>query len=212
MQETNPIQNAILELKKEFHVERNNPNNLVAVQNRLEQQFQQNTKEYGVRENFGKIRQFFHEGKDRKLEKFYAQADMFDPRFQDLEDPRKNYQGRPADQFVKYKDNRKWMKHRNFGDKDFREQDQRDFIKDIFIAIDEDGSGTMDQDELIKALLSLGLSQDIQFAKKIVNVLKENKRQLCEKKLPKYGPAQGDDDSHSCSSNEDLEFTFKDFL
>lgn len=43
--------------------------------------------------------------------------------------------------------------------KDF--QEQRNFIRDIFIAIDEDGSGTMEMDELIKALLSLCLSQDI---------------------------------------------------
>jgi Ca2+-binding EF-hand superfamily protein len=48
-------------------------------------------------------------------------------------------------------------------------------MKDIFIAIDEDGSGTMDQDELIKALLSLGLSQDITFAKRILSIFKDNK-------------------------------------
>ena len=48
-------------------------------------------------------------------------------------------------------------------------------MKDIFISLDEDQSGTMDQDELVKALLSLGLSQDIVFAKRIVNILKENK-------------------------------------
>ena len=64
-------------------------------------------------------------------------------------------------------------------------------MKDIFISLDEDQSGTMDQDELVKALLSLGLSQDIVFAKRIVNILKENKLK------------QGKTDY--------LEYTFRDF-
>ena len=57
----------------------------------------------------------------------------------------------------------------------FKAIDQRELMKEIFISLDEDQSGTMDQDELVKALLSLGLSQDIVFAKRIVNILKENK-------------------------------------
>ena len=52
--------------------------------------------------------------------------------------------------------------------------EQRGLIKDIFVAIDEDGSGTMEIDELIKALLSLQLSQDIDFAKQIVYLFEEN--------------------------------------
>jgi Ca2+-binding EF-hand superfamily protein len=64
-------------------------------------------------------------------------------------------------------------------------------MKDIFISLDEDESGTMDQDELVKALLSLGLSQDIVFAKRIVNILKENKLKQ--------------------NKSNYLEYTFKDF-
>ena len=78
-------------------------------------------------------------------------------------------------------------------------------MKDIFIAIDEDGSGTMDQDELIKALLSLGLSQDITFAKRILTIFKDNKIKQ-QQKLVKKGFLHPDD------IKIDLEFTFKDFI
>jgi len=45
----------------------------------------------------------------------------------------------------------------------------------------------MDEDELIKALLSLCLSQNVKFAKRIINILKDNKRSLDEKKISSYG-------------------------
>lgn len=78
-------------------------------------------------------------------------------------------------------------------------------MKDIFIAIDEDGSGTMDQDELIKALLSLGLSQDINFAKRILTIFKDNKIRQ-QHKLVQKGLLHKDDIKIS------LEFTFRDFI
>jgi len=56
------------------------------------------------------------------------------------------------------------------------EMNQKQFIKDIFVAIDEDGNGTMELDELIKGLLSLNLSQDIDFAKQIINLFEEHKQ------------------------------------
>ena len=57
------------------------------------------------------------------------------------------------------------MHKRNLGMHYEEELKQKQFIKDIFIAMDEDGNGTMELDELIKGLLSLNLSQDIDFAK-----------------------------------------------
>ena len=51
---------------------------------------------------------------------------------------------------------------------------KRNFVKEVFVAIDEDGSGTMDQDELIKALLGLGLSNDFYFSKRVIKVFSEN--------------------------------------
>ena len=117
-----------------------------------------------MREKFKKIRGYFEDAKEQKLEKFYLQADMFDPRFQELEDPFQKYDGKPAAQHIKDVSNLDWMNKRSLGDKNQQERAQKDFIKDIFVAIDEDGSGTMDENELVKALLSLGLSQDLNFA------------------------------------------------
>jgi len=50
---------------------------------------------------------------------------------------------------------------------------ERDFLKEIFIAIDEDGSGSMDTDELVKALLCMGLSNDLYFSKRVIKVFSE---------------------------------------
>lgn len=66
------------------------------------------------------------------------------------------------------------MAERNLGKQLINIQERKNFIKDIFKALDEDGSGALDQDELIKSLISLGLSQDIRFAQRIVGIFKEN--------------------------------------
>lgn len=52
----------------------------------------------------------------------------------------------------------KWLKKHNLGQHYNHVKKQKDFIHKVFEAIDEDGSGTMDQEELIKALLCMGLS------------------------------------------------------
>ena len=55
----------------------------------------------------------------------------------------------------------------------------------MFIAIDEDGNGTMEVDELIKALLSLCLVQDIVFAKQIIYLFEENLMVKESSRIPK---------------------------
>ena len=87
-----------------------------------------------------------------------------------------------AGNFVKQSDVNMWMNKRKMGDAKQKKLEQNWLIRDIFIALDEDGSGTMDQDELIKAMLSLGLSQDIDFAKRIITVFRDNKMIALEKK------------------------------
>ena len=67
------------------------------------------------------------------------------------------------------------MEKRDLGLKVEAETKEKEFIKDIFFALDEDGSGTMELDELIKGLLSLSLSQDIDFAKQIIYLFEETK-------------------------------------
>jgi Ca2+-binding EF-hand superfamily protein len=42
-----------------------------------------------------------------------------------------------------------------------------EFAKDIFISWDENGDGTMDENEIIKPLVSLGLAPDSRFARRI---------------------------------------------
>jgi len=67
------------------------------------------------------------------------------------------------------------MQKRKLGDHYKEELAQKEFIKDIFVAMDEDGSSTMELDELIKGLLSLNLSQDIDFAKQVIVLFEDNK-------------------------------------
>jgi len=47
---------------------------------------------------------------------------MFDPRFDDLEDPFKCFEGQSAAHFVKDKDNKQWLKKRRLGGKNFQEK------------------------------------------------------------------------------------------
>ena len=99
---------------------------------------------------------------------------MFDPRIEALESAFRSYKGQPAIKYITHLSNFAWMESRNLVTKLKADLKQRDFIKDIFIAVDEDGSGTLEVDELIKALLSLCLSQDITFAKQIIYLFEES--------------------------------------
>lgn len=88
---------------------------------------------------------------------------------------------------------------------------QRNFIRDIFMAIDEDGSGTMEMDELIKALLSLCLSQDIQFAKEIISLFEENMIVKQQTKLTEYR-LMGVTQAKSKYQQDQIQYSFKDFV
>jgi len=83
---------------------------------------------------------------------------MFDPRLESLENTYKYYEGKPASSFIAAKDQQDWMEQRKMAEGHNENKRQRNLIRDIFVAIDEDGNGTMEIDELIKALLSLCLS------------------------------------------------------
>ena len=86
-----------------------------------------------------------------------------------------------AQKFLNQQDMVHWMKKHGLGTDMKAKDDLRMFVKEIFEAIDLDGSGTMDQEELIKALLCMGLSQNIQFAKRIIKVFRENQEKAQEK-------------------------------
>jgi hypothetical protein len=88
---------------------------------------------------------------------------------------------------------------------------QRSLIRDIFVAIDEDGSGTLEVDELIKALLSLCLSQDITFAKQIIYLFEEQYILRESKEDPKCR-IQGERIFRSREERGEPSYSYKDFL
>ena len=50
-----------------------------------------------------------------------------------------------------------------------------EFAKNLFVSWDDDGSGMLEPDEIIKPMIGLGLSTDHHFAKKIIQAL-DNKQ------------------------------------
>jgi hypothetical protein len=136
-----------------------------------------NREGYGPREKYESLGKHFKEGReDQDLKRYYLEADMFDPRLENLKETFKLYEGVSAAKYLASNENQHWMHTRKKDEEHQIRRQQRNLIKDIFIAIDEDGNGTMEVDELIKALLSLCLVQDIAFAKQIINLFEEGNR------------------------------------
>lgn len=104
------------------------------------------------------------------------------------------------------------MQKRDLGLKVEAETKEKEFIKDIFFALDEDGSGTMELDELIKGLLSLSLSQDIDFAKQIIYLFEETKEVKEAKKDHRHRLYKESTKNTHQDHGQELCYTFKDFL
>jgi hypothetical protein len=102
------------------------------------------------------------------------------------------------------------MSKRKLGMHHADEVHQKQFIKDIFVAIDADGNGTMELDELIKGLLSLNLSQDIDFAKQIINLFEEHKQVEYSKKDHRHRLYK--EKVTAVSDRGQFKYSFKDFL
>lgn len=73
----------------------------------------------------------------------------------------------------------------------FKQREIKGLLNEVFTAIDEDGSGALDTEELIKALLCMGLSKDVDFAKRIIKVFKEN-QQKEQTRIRKIKESKGD--------------------
>lgn len=210
-QDVNHLQHAILEVRNEFVVQQQNATGKEAVQARLAKSLEASRSTFGPRNNFKGVKEYFKGALEKQhIEKFYLQANMFDPRLESLTE-NKVYQGEKAPHFLAHKDQRTWMEAHKLGVKHQEEQRQKDFIKDIFIAIDEDGNGTMEMDELIKALLSLCLSQDIRFAKQILYLFEENMVLQQSKRDPRFR-LLGEKVAKTRSEREGLKYSFRDFL
>lgn len=136
---------------------------------------------------------------------------MFDERLVSLDETFKYYEGMPASRFINEKNYFHWMEKHKMADQIKVKRQQRDLIRDIFVAIDEDGSGTMEIDELIKALLSLCLSQDIDFAKQIVYLFEENLILSESQKDPRMR-LLGERIVKSKEERGEISYSFQDFL
>lgn len=92
----------------------------------------------------------------------------------------------------------------------FKNREIKHLVNEVFTAIDEDGSGALDTEELIKALLCMGLSKDVDFAKRIIKVFKENQEKE-QTRIRKIKKANGDIIDPIPPNQEPL-FTLKDFI
>ena len=92
----------------------------------------------------------------------------------------------------------------------FKNREIKKLVNEVFTAIDEDGSGALDTEELIKALLCMGLSKDVDFAKRIIKVFKENQEKE-QARIRKIKEANGDILDPLLVNQEPL-FTLKDFI
>lgn len=57
------------------------------------------------------------------------------------------------------------------GETDTSNRKHLEFAKNLFISWDDDGSGNLEPEEIIKPLIGLGLSTDHNFGKKIIQAL-----------------------------------------
>lgn len=113
---------------------------------------------------------------DTQLEKFYINNHAYVFRLEEFKKASIFKLGMNASLLAEDVHSQHWMRKRGMGAKNMALRDRREFLQAIFEALDEDGSGTMDEDELVKALLSLGLSQSITFAQRVMTILKENQK------------------------------------
>ena len=80
-----------------------------------------------------------------------------------------------ADSFLRKENTRKWVQARKANkDQDEEETATRknlQFAKDLFISWDNDNDGKINESDIIRPLISLGLAPDSSFAKKICQAL-----------------------------------------
>lgn len=85
------------------------------------------------------------------------------------------FHGKTATKYIIQRDSDHWLKKRRpLAAKDAEGVAGRrhiEFAKNLFISWDDDGSGVLEPQEIIKPLISLGLSSDHNFAKKILQAL-----------------------------------------
>jgi hypothetical protein len=80
------------------------------------------------------------------------------------------FQGKPPKKYIIAKETDHWVKKHRITSNEVDSQNRRhiEFAKNLFISWDDDGSGILEPQEIIKPLIGLGLSSDHHFAKKIL--------------------------------------------
>lgn len=90
--------------------------------------------------------------------------------------------GIPPKQYIRTFDSSKWMKKRKFNElRRERDQEHRladennrlnvEFAKNLFVSWDDDGSGVLEAQEIIKPLISLGLAPNSDFALRLLQAV-----------------------------------------
>lgn len=83
--------------------------------------------------------------------------------------------GQSASKYCRQTSINRWVNSKKNAQHGLNSNDENEeniqFAKDLFLSWDDDGSGTLEADEIIKPLISLGLASDAEFAKKIIEGL-----------------------------------------
>ena len=87
----------------------------------------------------------------------------------------KHIQGMSLENYLRTKNTKNYVEqHHAFKNRDGDAENQKKVVKfarDLFMSWDDDGSGVLEADEIVKPLVALGLSSDKGFALKILAAL-----------------------------------------
>jgi Ca2+-binding EF-hand superfamily protein len=128
---------------------------------------------------------------DRNLQKFHFVLNNDKLKALSKNYVQKTFKGMKASSLLKQLQLHHWIQSHGMNKKVFHNRETKKLINEVFTAIDEDQSGALDTEELIKALLCMGLSKDVDFAKRIIKVFKENQERE-DIRVRKIKEANGD--------------------
>ena len=88
-------------------------------------------------------------------------------------------QSLPPRTYMRGHDSGNWVRKHKFneirrnkaGQEDDRERKNIEFAKDLFISWDDDGSGSLEAEEIIKPLITLGLAPNSDFATRLLRAI-----------------------------------------
>jgi Ca2+-binding EF-hand superfamily protein len=178
---------------------------------RIQDQYLEVPQNFGVRNEHEGLGNFMDpNSSDRVLQKFHFELNNDKLKALSKGYVQRLFKGMKATTLLKQNGMHHWIETNGMKRNVFHNRETKKLIKEVFTAIDEDGSGALDTEELIKALLCMGLSKDVDFAKRIIKVFKENqeKEQIRIRKLKEFKGEL----LEPIALNQEPQFTLKDFL